>query len=232
MTWQLSLGQRVSGTGGPIIIYWHGTGTNAAEVNTGFGAAAIQEVINLGGVVASPEASPATGATTGNNVWYRGDFDYADQIVACAIQQLNIDTRHIHTLGYSAGGLQASAMAYDRLDYVAAIGSYSGGKLFPNAPQDPSFLPPAMMMHGPHGSDVFIIDFYETSHALEDEYKSRGFFALDCEDKDAHISFTTRLGQAPYVWQFFKAHPYKVQPYPWLGGPPAGFPSTCHVVAP
>lgn len=232
MTWQLNVGQRVSGTGGPIIIYWHGTGTNAAEVNTGFGSPAIQEVVNLGGVVASPEATSNTGSNTGDNVWFRGDFSYADQIVACAMQQLNIDARHIHTLGYSAGGLQASAMAYDRSGYVAAIGSYSGGKLFPNAQQDPNFLPPAMLMHGPQGSDVFIIDFYDTSHAMEDEYKSRGFFAIDCEDTDSHISFTLRLGQAPYVWEFFKAHPYKVQPYPWLGGLPADFPSRCKIVAP
>jgi predicted esterase len=232
MTWQMNVGQRSTGTGGPIVFYWHGTGTNAAEVNTGFGAPAIQEVVNLGGLVASAEVTSGTGANTGNNVWFRGDFLYADQIVACAMQQLNIDTRHIHTLGYSAGGLQASAMAYDRSGYLAAIGSYSGGKVFQNNQQDPNFLPPAMMMHGPQGSDTFIIDFYNQSHFMMDEYRERGFFALDCEDPDGHISFGVRLGQAPHVWNFFKAHPYKIQPYPWLSGPPSGFSQYCEVAAP
>jgi predicted esterase len=232
MTFQMNVGQRVAGTGGPIIFYWHGTGMPASEVQTGFGDAQIAEVVRLGGLVASADAGSGVASTIEYGVWFRGDFAYVDQVVACAIQQLNIDTRHIHTLGYSAGGLAATAMAHDRNNYVGSFASYSGGNLYPNAPQDSNYLPPAMMMHGPQGKDTFIIDFYDMSHGLEDEYKQHGFFALDCEDTDPHLSFGMRLGQAPFTWQFFQAHPYKINPYPWQGGTPEGFDPYCKVVAP
>jgi|CZKU01.1.fsa_nt_gi hypothetical protein len=41
MTWALWVGTKsTSGSGGPIIIYWHGTGTNGSEATTGLSMAA------------------------------------------------------------------------------------------------------------------------------------------------------------------------------------------------
>src|SRR5690242_7028882 len=45
MTFQMNVGQRVAGTGGPIIFYWHGTGMPASEVQMGFGDPQIAEVV-------------------------------------------------------------------------------------------------------------------------------------------------------------------------------------------
>lgn len=226
MNWTVWVGDPNNGPG-PALIYWHGTGMTAQEASVVFGDARIQEIVSQGGIVASAESTSNTGSNTGNNVWFRGDFNYADQIIACAMQQLGIDTRRIYTMGYSAGALQATAMGHDRSGYLAAYASYSGGLLFPNAQQDPNRLPPAAALHGAQGSDVVIIDFYDASHRLEDEYTSKGFFIIDCNDGEGHVS-GTRIGLTPMVWQFFKDHPYKVNPEPYTTLP-SGWPSYCSI---
>jgi dienelactone hydrolase len=60
-------------------------------------------------------------------VWYTSDGAFADQAVACAIQNKHGDPTHIHTAGYSAGGLQTVWMWYARSGYLASVISYSGG---------------------------------------------------------------------------------------------------------
>lgn len=67
------------------------------------------------------------GTNTGNGVWFTGDFDTIDDVVACAIEQLHIDTRRIYASGFSAGGLQTTWMSYARSGYLAAVVPYSGG---------------------------------------------------------------------------------------------------------
>jgi len=69
MPWTLYVGTKAASATGPIIIYWHGTGTMAAaDVGWGIGQAAISEVQSKGGVVAAAESTSNTGTTTGNNV--------------------------------------------------------------------------------------------------------------------------------------------------------------------
>src|SRR6185436_17677420 len=81
-----------AGGGGPLVIYWYATLSSVAEVDRGLGQAAINEITSMGGVVAAMYKTTATGTTTGNNVWYTGDFDTTDEVVACAVQQQHIDT--------------------------------------------------------------------------------------------------------------------------------------------
>ena len=95
----------------PILFYWHGTGSSASEA-TAFMSSQISEITGEGGLVASFTTTTKAGQDTGDAVWYTGDFAMADQILACAVQQLNIDTRQIYTAGCSAGGLQAGAMVF------------------------------------------------------------------------------------------------------------------------
>ena len=48
------------------------------------------------------------------------DFEMSDEILACAIQQQDVDPFRVYTAGCSAGGLQAGAMVYGRSSYLAA----------------------------------------------------------------------------------------------------------------
>jgi len=123
---------------GSLVLFWFETGGSANDVTFQFGTAQIQAVTAAGGVVASFAKSKGTGTNTGDLVWYTDDFLTADQVVACAIDQMHIDTRRIYTTGASAGALQAAWMAYSRSGYIAAAAPISGGISFAQPLQDPS----------------------------------------------------------------------------------------------
>jgi hypothetical protein len=221
-------------TPAPIIAYWHGTGSSPMEVTVGLGQATISAITGMGGLVVAPSASDGMGGkdgsgTTGNYVWYVGDFNTIDEVVACAVQQLNIDTRHIHAAGMSAGGLQTAAMAYARSSYMAGVVPYSGGRITGLHPmmQDPSNVPAVMAVHGKMGSDVVGIDFATASATLTADIKSKGGFALTCDHGGGH---TIPANIGPSAWQFMKDHPYRTKaPFPYAGGIPAALPAYCKI---
>jgi len=223
-----------SGQGGPLVMFWYETGGTATDVETQFGTAQISAVTAEGGMVASFARSTGMGTNTGDAVWYTDDFNTADQVVACAIQQLHIDTRRIFTTGASAGALQATWMAYARSGYIAAAATLSGGLTGvggfyedpTTTPQDPTNVPSAMAIHGATGVDVVVLDFAVASAAWEADIAMKGGFSLDCNTGGGHVSGPPQI--CPAIWQFFEDHPFKVspQPYPPI---PAVFPSYCQV---
>jgi poly(3-hydroxybutyrate) depolymerase len=60
----------------------------------------------------------------------------------------DIDTRHIHTAGMSAGGLQTTWMAYARSAYIASAVPYSGGLTRAVALQDAGNVPTCAPLSG------------------------------------------------------------------------------------
>src|SRR5579863_1580260 len=164
-------GSPSASTNGPLVMFWYETGGSATDVEFQFGTAQISAVTAAGGVVASFAHSKGTGTDTGDAVWFTDDFLTADQVVACAIQQLHIDTRRIFTTGASAGALQATWMAYARSGYIAAAAPISGGLTGLGGfyedppPQDTSNTPAAMAIHGAPGLDVVVLDFAVSSAA-------------------------------------------------------------------
>jgi poly(3-hydroxybutyrate) depolymerase len=219
--------------GGPLIIYWHGTGSSpSGEIPIAFDTSA---VMAAGGLIVGYVSTSRTGTptgSTGDNVWYQSDTAFADQTVACAIKQYKIDTRHIHTAGYSAGGLQTVYMWYARSGYLASVISYSGGDGYINkAPmQDASNPSAAIAAHGAMGSDDLGLDFAQASVTWEGEIKTAGGFSIDCNDGGSHLDFFTKRapGLEPVAWKFFNDHPYKVKPEPYTSLP-SGFPSYCKI---
>jgi poly(3-hydroxybutyrate) depolymerase len=217
---------------GPLVIYWHATGGVPDEAVSGLGQAAISEIVMAGGMVAAQAQTTGQGTNTGNNVWFTGDFEVADEIVACAIEQLNIDTRRIYASGFSAGGLQTAWMSYERSGYIAAVVPYSGGLtglagvvLTPiQMPQDPSNVPAAMAVHGRAGADVVILDFAIQSRAYLDDVKAKGGFGIECDHGGGHM---IPADIAASAWQFLKAHPFGTKPSPYASGLPASFPTYC-----
>jgi poly(3-hydroxybutyrate) depolymerase len=222
-------GAASASTHGPLVIYWYATGSSPQEAQWGLGQAAISEITAAGGMVAAQAKTTATGTNTGNGVWYTGDFDIADQVVACAVQQLHIDTRRIYAAGFSAGGLQTAWMSYARSGYLAAVTTYSGGTSGFGRPasQDSTNVPSAMVVHGASGSDVVVLDFATASANYEADIKSKGGFAMDCNHGGGHMIPTAAV---PSVWRFMKDHPFKVSPKPYVvSGIPSTFPTYCKI---
>ncbi|HTB73823.1 MAG TPA: hypothetical protein VK762_11295 [Polyangiaceae bacterium] len=237
MSWSMSVGTKASSATGPIVIYWHGTGTNAGESATALGNG-ITDIVNLGGIVAAADSTSSTGTNTGDGVWYTGDVDFADFIIACAIQQLNIDASHIHVAGYSAGAIQTGYMWYARSGYVASAIVYSGGASgFGQQLQDPSNVPSLIGAHGAAGSSSCTItssncDFLAGSTTMfETTAKSAGApMVIDCDDGSSHVDITRLSKLSPVAWQFFKDHPFKAgKPDAYAGGLPSAFPTYCKI---
>jgi poly(3-hydroxybutyrate) depolymerase len=218
-----------SATGpGPLVFYWHGTGSSpVGEPPVGLGAA-MDWVKSLGGVVAAPVHDPAAGTfpwflTTGGDD--ESDLILADEILACAIDKLDIDTRRIHSIGMSAGGLQTTQMSYRRSAYIASVVTYSGGKLGAIPTEDEANLFPAMIFHG-GASDVVLVNFQDLSEEYRDDLRGKGHFAFICDHGGGHtIPFGDN--EQPSILQFFEQHPYGTNPSPFAEALPADFPAYC-----
>ncbi len=220
-----------SETPAPMIVYWHATGTNSSEAVGGIGMpqAVADEITGEGGVIVSPSTSTGKGMDTGDAVWYTGDFAIADQLVACAFQQYNLDSHRIYSEGGSAGALQAGTMLFQRSNYIAAVlpnsGGYTiGGMTF----QNPKHVPNIMTMHGAKGVDVVIVDFSQQSLYEDGVVVKAGGFAVDCNTGGGHVGASDAL--KTNGWQFLKDHPFGVSPEPYAKGLPSSFPTSCKII--
>jgi dienelactone hydrolase len=242
---RISMGEDGKSLLGPLVIYWHGTCSNSREAAlVGLGPARIARIKELGGMVAAidsaynspdnfcqavgiPGTSKCPGTRTGNGVWCREDFDVADQIVACAIQQVGIDARRIHTVGMSAGGVMAIEYADARSGYLASVTSYSGGPL-PGAlgapVQDPSNKFAAMIVYGGPSDVVGLANFEQLAATYQKELAERGQFSFVCNHAKGH---TIPAGIGASTLQFFEDHPFGVSPEPYAERLPESFPDYC-----
>ena len=226
------LGQQVrlwtgpAGSPGPLVFYWHGTGGEPEEALYGVGAG-LDEIVGTGGVVASFSTTTGQDTNTGNKVWYTGDFEMADVILACGVAQGLVDARQVFTAGCSAGGLQASVMLYGRSSYLAAAAPNSGG-VFRDWPlEDPAHVPALITTHG--GAQDFVqISFPEATATLTADVASQGGFVVNCDHGGEHCASPESVKVAQ--WQFMKAHPFGVTPDPYAAGVPPTFPAFCQIV--
>jgi predicted esterase len=213
---------------GPLVFYWHGTGTNAMEAVFGLGQKNIDAIKAQGGMVAAPKGPTGlTGAQTGGVVWRAGDYALADEILACAIQQVGIDPIHIHSMGMSAGGLHTAQMSYTRSGYLASVTTFSGGliPILPPPPsQDPANKLPAMIMHGGDNDTLGGFSFKASSERYLKDLTDRGQFAFICDHGNGHW---LPPGGGDAAWRLFQDHPFGTSPSPYKAGLPSGIPTYC-----
>ena len=218
-----------AGMGGPLLFYWHGTGSSAGEANRTLPASVRQEIKSQGGIVASFNGrQQARGGRdcSGTGAHNMNDFDAADQIVACAVENHGIDPRRIYSTGCSAGELQTGCMAQQRSQYIAAVAPNSGGTVIPGRFAGGN-VPHAFTMHGGSGDNV-IVNFGDTSRTFGGAVKGGNSMWIDCNHMRGHCRAPGDLQAA--AWEFLKAHPFGTKPSPYEGGSlPSGFPSYCEV---
>lgn len=201
------------GAPGPLILYWHGTGTDPLdELERAFDVHARRELRNAGGTLVAFLGSTSTGPTTsGNGVWHEGDLVLADEVVACAVQHGRVDPRRIHAMGMSAGGLHVATMSYRRAQYLASVVTVSGGHLVyrgrdgtnaTSAAPDNRYA--ALIIHG-GDSDDYTLDFDVTSRAYAEALRSRGHEALLCSHGQGH---RIPAAVSAAAWRFFQDHAF------------------------
>jgi hypothetical protein len=215
-----------------MLLYWFATASSSVEALTG-ASTAIGDVQKSGGVVASFVKSNTQGTNTGDMVWYTGDLDQADEVVACANQEGLIDPKFIATSGYSAGGLQCGATVRLRNSYIASAYCMSGGSAMGEmlGPYQNAAIPNVIAAHGKSGSDNFIMDFAQGSATLCNEITTRGGLCINCDDGGDHLgSFASRCATInPIGWQFIKENPYGTKPSYMKGPLPSYFPNYCTI---
>jgi len=213
---------------GPLVLYWHATGSSPVEAAYALGAT-LDAITAAGGVVATPASDPAAGQFE----WFivngsdrLDDFVLADEIVACLAAAGRIDPARIHSAGMSAGGLQTTALSFLRSAYVGSVATYSGGMPPGFAPttQRPDNKFAALIFEGGASDNVFGVDFSAASELYRTTLTDAGHFAAICDHGTGH---KIPLDAAPSVAAFFAANPFGAWPSPYAGGLPATFPAYC-----
>ncbi|MFP2910210.1 hypothetical protein ACLESD_35260 [Pyxidicoccus sp. 3LFB2] len=211
---------------GPLVFYWHGTGSQPTEATTGIGTTQIAAIKAQGGIIAAPARDPAAGTFP----WFYvsstsrdDDFRVADEVLACAIQKVGVNVSRIHSMGMSAGGLNTTQMSYRRSGYIASVATYSGGRVSTIPTQDPTNKFAAMIFHG-GPSDQVVINFQTVSQNYYNDLRSKNQFAMLCNHGRGH---TIPTDARAAVWQFLQAHPFGTVPSPYAGGLPSTMPSYC-----
>lgn len=217
---------------GPLVFYWHGTGMSPKDATWSIGRNNIKEINCMGGIVVAPHSNPSQPYEwfIANGSDRLDDVLLADEIVACAIEKIGINTRRIHSTGMSAGGMITSDLALRRANYFASTSPKSGG-LSPWNPipenADPGNKSAAMIFHGGKkdrwGSSL---RYKPISKRFRDEINNNGGFAFICDHGRGH---RVPRDAADAVWQFFKDHPWNTSPSPYEQGLPEDFPSYCRI---
>jgi poly(3-hydroxybutyrate) depolymerase len=221
---------------GPIVFGWHATDGTPNQAIGWFGAEQIVELNALGGILVAPYREP----NASTRPWYYtpegpGDADndmlLMDEIVACAIEKVGIDQRHIHAYGMSAGGLMTVQVGYRRSSYVASVVVYSGGQVADVPNQDPTNKFAAMVVHG-GATDVSSVDgitYQPASETYVTNLKAAGHFAFLCNHNSGHTdpAVLVEADQAhSSAWQFLQDHPFGAAS-PYAAALPQGFWSDC-----
>lgn len=202
--------------GGPLVTHWHGTGEDVSGLLAwdtavmGLETMAGSEI----GLLVLPLADPAAVARAGNpfpwwvvcgpsgsNCSRPDDFILADEIVACAVDQNLVDPQRITASGFSAGAIMASHLV-DRVDYLAAVVSWSGGLPEAFQPTTPAGPGAVLALHG-GAADLYCgpgqpgcYPFQETTEALAQDVSTAGRFAFVCDHQAGHVAAMGAYGSA------------------------------------
>lgn len=200
---------------GPLVFYWHGW--HGSPGLSGITTAALKELLAMGGLFVAPYIEP----NAEDDYWSSWDLVTADQVVACAIATVGIDTRRIHSIGYSAGGMQTYRMIHERSGYLASAILYSPGTNGGPGPRQEKQNKIASIITWGDTEDKI---FKTLAESYFDKLTGYGFFSMMCHHTGGHIQ---PGGVRDRALDFLLAHPFGTDPSPFASGIPANYPTYC-----
>jgi poly(3-hydroxybutyrate) depolymerase len=210
--------------GAPVVFAWHWLGGSASQIVDFMGFEALAASENV--IIVAPESDGSP------YEWHiadlpasNPDLTFFDDVVACLYDQYQIDENHIHATGMSAGGLWTTYLTVYRSELLASTAPLSGGV---NTAQyvSPTRALPVMVVWGGPSDTYGTLSFDTTSRDFSSALQSDGSFVVECMHTAGHV---IPAAAAEYTWQFFKDHPYGVDPLPYVDGLPESMPSYCYL---
>lgn len=217
---------------GPLVYYWHGTfQTPDLVLAQDSGVAALVEVVaREGGVLVLPHADPAAVARPDTPFpWWSvcgadqiecdrpDDFELADEVTACVLEQGLAAPDRVSSTGLSAGGIFSSQLA-TRVGWLAGIVSWSGGMPYGDdwAPHAPGLS--VLALHG-GANDVYCgagsggcYAFRGPTEALAIDAVAAGVPTILCDHASGHSGAMGSQG-AEFIAAVRRGAPYAGPPF-------------------
>jgi dienelactone hydrolase len=207
--------------GAPVIFAWHWLGGSAQQAMDWLEFGELPQSENV--IVVAPESDGYPSEwrfdqESDNNP----DATLFEDILACLVEQWDVDLGRVHTTGMSAGGLWSTWMILNRSEWLASAAPMSGGVLsnYYTSPTDP--IPVMLIWGGP--TDVYgSFSFDLASKDFSEDLQGDGHFVVECDHGSGHVPPDS---PATLAWDFFSEHP-KAEDSPWEAGLPTHLPSFC-----
>ncbi|MFV8753282.1 hypothetical protein ACNOYE_22265 [Nannocystaceae bacterium ST9] len=170
------------------------------------------------------------------------EFEFFDDMVACAHEQFGVDKECVSAMGVSAGAMFSAMLASRHGDNLANFISLSGGTgggLIQDWVPTSNHMPALVLWGGPQ--DICLsINFDTNSKQMEMDLGAEGHFMIECIHNCTHATppFEPVSPEVPVyspMWEFFLAHPYWLEdgdsPYLQYPALPENWPQWCAVGA-
>lgn len=166
-----------------------------------------------------------------------------DAVLACVDERWGVDPEHVHSMGFSLGGILTDMLVSSRSDVIASVATYSGG-YWNNPANVDAFLGTAVMwpeyaveqgyaqllLHG-GPTDLFdlgVLQLHFDQYAEADAtfLGEHGHDTIVCAHGQGHSAPVPGMG-ADRLIEFFADHPYGTTDSPYAAGLPGSFADYC-----
>lgn len=237
--------------GGPwaVVFSWHGLGDTAGNFRNLF--AGLVDNPDMPFILVTPEDTdhPLTIPLAGTAPFDWDTFAVADEgagnlevelfdaVLACLDARWGVDAEHVHTAGFSLGGVTSDMLATTRGEQLAAVATWSGG--YWNNPDNVGLALgsvvtwpelavanpyPQLLVHGGPTDEMDIVEniytmsFYEFALSDHGFLRDAGHGVVVCEHQGGHTA-PGNVSPATVI-EFFAAHPLGLGTSPWASDPP------------
>jgi len=117
-----------------VVFNWHSLGTSAHDFDNMIADIYDNDSMPFIGVTVNSNGHMMMGADMTWNVFQvnpneNGEIAVFDSLLECFDNRFGIDDDHIHSMGFSLGGIMTDMLATTRGDVIASVATYSGGYL-------------------------------------------------------------------------------------------------------
>jgi dienelactone hydrolase len=209
-----------------VVFMWHGAGNTATDIEAALKPSFDQHgyilVVTDGKALYDSEWQVEPPGST-------DDLRYFDDVLRCIGEQIPIDRRRVHSMGFSVGARFTAYLVGHRSDRLASVVTWSGGDRTPQGlivVPSPAHPIPALLYHG-GDTDTPACCGKTATQSLVSRLKPNGNFLVVCNHALGH-TYPPTPERVDNLWRFFEAHPFMPgNQAAWQSNLPTDLPSYC-----